>query len=185
VTGDILLFYYGNKLTEFHGHWRRKKLGRATIVPYHSAIVATNLPEEGRCFILDPEVTTSFSLLKEYTKKSSQRIDVIHPMAMREDLDKVATKIDELGTNEGLYDVGGYGAFISQMPLLNWVKYIIRPSKKKFFCSDAASFVWEDTTLRVSPRGHDYTAPVDLLLYAMKHPELLQLRTLKIRGVRI
>ena len=181
MPGDILLFIYGNKLTEFHGRNRRKELGRSTLPPYHAAIVydVTTDNYDDRIFILDPEIITGFSLLDEYTTKSSIRIDVVHYTCLIEQRQKIVDTIRTVGTKEGLYDVGGYGAFISQMPFLGWMKYIIRPSKTKFFCSDAVVYCCEAGEVTISRQTNNYTAPVDIQLYALEYHKLF---TLKQRG---
>ena len=86
--------------------------------------------------------------------------------------------IRELSSAEDFYDVTGYGFFISQMPGLRWVGKLVKPSKKKFYCSDAVVYcVQKRGGIKVSPRGHNHTAPVDILLYALKHHRLYSLKS--------
>jgi hypothetical protein len=165
LPGDIILFYYGNWATELHGRHRLKKLGRADNPPFHAAIFY-----EQPKWILDPELMTSFSVIYEYLKQSSKRIDIIRYDMTEKQLGMAAQTIEAIGMKEGKYDVKGYGAFVSQMPGFQWVKYLVKPSKKDFYCSDAVTYVLEEGAgIDVSPRDHNYTAPVDLLLYAMDH----------------
>lgn len=175
--GDILLFYYGNKLTQFHGRWRKKKYGRSTLPPYHAAIVYKLTSKD--VIILDPEISTSLSFLHEYLKKKNNRIDIVRFEASRPQRRAIQAKIKEIGTKEGFYDWKGYFAFISQMPCLGWLK-VIKPSKKTFFCSDASTYaVHSSTNIRVSPRSANKTAPVDNQLYGLDHHKLY---TVKKRG---
>lgn len=174
LPGDILLFYGGNKLTEWHGRNRRKKFGRTTLPPYHATVVYGKYREQ--VIILDPEITTSLSLLMEYLTKTKIRMDVVRFEATAAQRCAIQSKIEQVVSEEGFYDWRGYFSFISQLPLLDWVK-IIKPSKKTFYCSDAATFVvQESTNIKVSPRGHNYTAPVDLQRYGMYHHKLYTLK---------
>lgn len=176
-TGDILLFYYGNKLTEWHGRNRRKEFERATLPPYHTAIVAEHT--KYNTVILDPELTTNLSYITEYTKKSSVRIDVLRYDATPEQRVHILSEINILAEKENIYDWKGFIYFSSQMPFLNWLK-IIKPSKSTFFCSDAAVYiVQKQVGIQVSPRDHNTSAPVDLLLYGMRYHTMY---TLKNRG---
>ena len=179
LAGDILLFLHGNKLTEWHGRNRKKKFGRSTKPPYHAAIVYSVVQMiDGKpdVFILDPEISTSLSFLKEYLTKTSTRVDIVRFKATRVQRRKIQKKIKDIAFKEGLYDWKGYFAFASQMPFLGWLK-IIKPSKKTFFCSDAVVHaVQKSTNIRVSPRGSNYTAPVDIQLYGLQYHKLYTLK---------
>ena len=173
--GDIVLFIGGNKLTEWHGRNRKKKLGRSTKPPYHAAVVAGIL--DGMPIILDPELNTTLSPMLEYTRKKELRIDIVRFEATNNDRNKIQQLIWEVASKEGFYDWKGFGAFASQMPYVGWAFKWIKPSKKDFFCSDASSYVVQKpTNIRVSPRGHDFTAPVDLQIYGMKHHMMYTLK---------
>ena len=181
LPGDAILFYHGNKLTEFHGKHRLTKYGRSTLPPFHAAVVYQVTDTE--VWILDPEITTGFSSLREYLRRSGYRIDIIRYAMTDVQRLKCIEVMGKIGIEEGYYDVRGYGAFISQMPGLQWLKYIVRPSDKKFYCSDAVTYVLEmGAGIDVSPRDHDFTAPVDLQLFALANPKTCTLFTLKKRG---
>ena len=173
IPGDILLFYHGNKLTEWHGRNRKKKYGRSTLPPFHAAVVYRN--DNDDCFILDPEITTGFSLLEEYYRRTSYRIDVVRVNASGKQVEKAMREIRNLGVKEGFYDWKGFLAQGSQVPFLEWMK-IIKPAKGKFFCSDAVAYVWDKAGVRVSPRKNNYTSPVDLQIYGMQHHNVLTLK---------
>jgi hypothetical protein len=187
LPGDILLFYYGNKLTEWHGKWRKKKYGRSTKPPFHAAIVydwedaSYYDPDNNKIyrmdvFILDPEISTTLSFLQEYLQKKKIRIDVVRFRASDYEREKIKDTIKNVASKEGFYDWRGYFSFISQMPFLKWAGFI-KPSKKDFYCSDASAFcVHKATDIQVSPRNHNITAPVDLQLYALKHHKLYTLK---------
>lgn len=176
--GDIILFYHGNWATELHGKHRLKKLGRADNPPMHAAIFY-----EQPKWILDPELMTSFSNIGEYLKQESKRIDIIRYDMTDKQIGQACVTIEAIGMKEGKYDVRGYGAFISQMPGFQWMKYVVKPSKKDWYCSDAVTYVLQEGAgVQVSPKDNNYTAPVDLLLHAMDHPEKCRIYTLKLRG---
>jgi len=178
MTGDIILFIGGNKLTEWHGRNRQKKYGRSTKPPYHAAIVLGMC--KGMPIILDPELNTTLSPILEYTRKKNLRIDIVRFQATKNERKIIADTILDIASKEGFYDWKGFGSFAAQMPYLGWAFKWVKPSKKDFFCSDASVYsVHKNTNIKVSPRGHDFTAPVDIQLYAMKHHELY---TLKISG---
>jgi hypothetical protein len=83
-----------------------------------------------------------------------------------------------------IYDFKGYGAFISQMPYMKWFK-LIKPSEKNFYCSDAVTYLLEDVAgVEVSPRDHNFTAPVDLQITGMYNQAngLCNIYTLKQKG---
>ena len=177
VPGDIILFYHGNKLTEAHGEWMRsKKYGHVSNAPYHAAIVY-DLTISGETIILDPELTTSFSPLTEYTLKEGQRIDIIRYPATDERRKAIRNTILEIAEKEGMYDAKGYGAFIAQLPFMGWVKKIIRPSNKTWFCSDAVTYAVEHNGIKVSEMDNNNTAPVDLLIYGLENYDLYTLKT--------
>ncbi len=170
-TGDIVLFIGGNKLTEWHGRNRKKKLGRSTRPPYHAAVVLGHC--QGMPIILDPEITTSLSPISEYTRKKELRIDIVRFKATKQQRRSIAQVILKIASKEGFYDWKGFGSFASQMPYVGWMFKWVKPSKKDFFCSDGSVYaVQKATDIQVSPRGHNITAPVDIQLYGMQHHKI-------------
>lgn len=174
MTGDILKYFYGNKVTEFHGKYRRSELGRLDLVPFHSGMFYEHSKRQD--YIVDPELRTTASLLTEYTHKSSYRIEIIrYPITdeEREALYQFATKAIE---EERVYDVWGYGSFISDLPGLGWTEKLIdkvswlQPSKDNFFCSDfdASAYAECVKSCKITSRPPNKTAPVDILRYALK-----------------
>jgi len=177
-TGDILLFIGGNKLTEMHGRHRKKKYGRSTNPPYHAAIVYKN-DGANEVLILDQEIRGTLSFLQEYTSKKELRIDVVRPPAPVGMLDNIQGLIKALAVKEKYYDWKGFFSFANQMPYVGWMFGWMKPSKSTFYCSDVVAYVWENEGIRVSPRGHNFTAPLDLQLYGMEHHQCF---TLKLSG---
>jgi len=184
LPGDAILFIGGNKLTEFHGKYRRKEFGRSDTPPYHEAMVyVVSQGIDPIVMILDPVALTSFQDLNKYMKHKESRIDIIR-YNLTDEQRKICQEAAEVMTSKvRIYDTKGYGAFISQMPLLGWVKHIIKPSETKFYCSDGVTYCIQDRAgYIVSPRDHNFTAPVDSQVYAINNPDRAQLRTLKLRG---
>ena len=179
TTGDILLFIGGNKLTEWHGRNRKKKYGRSDTPPYHAAIVYKRVLNDPDVLILDQEVRGTLSFLQEYTSKKELRIDVVRPPAPVGMLDNIQGLIKALATKEKYYDWKGFFSFAHQMPYVGWMFGWMKPSSSTFYCSDVVAYVWETNGIRVSPRGHNFTAPLDLQLYGMEHYPCY---TLKIKG---
>lgn len=186
-TGDLILFYYGNKLTEFHGKFRRSDLGKFDLVPYHAGMFYEHSARQA--YIVDPEIRTVPGLISEYMKKPGVRLEVIrYPITAEETegLYQFATKAIE---EKGYYDFRGYGSFLSDMPGMGWFGKLsdkvkaLRPSKKSFFCSDfgASAYSQSVKSVVVSGRKPNKTAPVDLLSHALKHPKA-QRFLLKDRG---
>lgn len=166
IPGDILLHYGSNKLTIFHGRNRSKKYKRATRIPTHANIFRAYF--DGRGLILDTELRSTLSYLKEYLN-TGNRIDVVRFTAQLGQRTQIVYNIDKLAEEEGRYDIMGYGFFLSQMPYMGWIERIIKPSKNRYFCSDAVTHcVQHKTNIMVSSRSNNHTAPVDLLLYGMQ-----------------
>jgi hypothetical protein len=109
--------------------------------------------------------------MTKYLAQSSKRLDIVrYPLT---DIQRVLVRqgINQIIKKTKLYDVKGYAAFISQMPYLSWFK-IIKPSKNLFYCSDAVTYCLEEKAgVEVSPKNHDFTAPVDLQITALKNQE--------------
>jgi len=179
IPGDILLFLNGNRMTEWHGKNRKKKYGRSSKPPYHAAIVYKNLPEDPDVLILDQEIRSTLSFLSEYTDKKNLRIDVVRPLSSIDTYKSIQRRIKNIAIKEKYYDWKGFGSFASQMPYIGWMFPWVRPSKDTFYCSDIVAYMWEMEGIEVSPRGHNFTAPVDLQLYGIEHYPCY---TLKIKG---
>lgn len=184
---DILLFYYGNKLTEWHGRYRRKEFGRSELPPYHTAIVydnnTNNDNDADKIYICDPEITTSLSLLSEYTTKTAIRIDVFRYRKTVAQTLEVMKAMTQIVREEHKYDAKGCGFFLSQMPGCGWMKYILpKPSETDYFCSDAVTYCMQERGgIQVSKYDHNRTAPIDNQLYGMNHPDDCSKFTLKER----
>jgi hypothetical protein len=181
LPGDCILFYYGNKLTEFHGRYRKKNLGRSTNPPYHAAMVYGVIGSD--CIILDPAATTSLQSLSKYLVQNTKRIDIIRYNLTESQRNICQESARSLIKKLKLYDVKGYGAFISQMPGFGWFKYIMKPSESKFYCSDAVAYCIQDRAgYQVSQKDHNFTAPIDMQLFALERPSNATLYTLKQRN---
>lgn len=185
---DVLLFMHGTKITEWHGRNRRKEFGRSELPPYHAAIVYENINAKGveeadNVFIVDPEITTSLSLLSEYTMKSSIRIDVFRYNYNVTQSHLVKAAMTEAVREERKYDGKGFGFFLSQMPYCGWLENILpKPSEKDFFCSDAVTYFMQSRGgITISPRDHNKTAPVDIQLYGIENTSECTKYTLKER----
>lgn len=179
-VGDVVLFYYGNKLTEWHGRNRRAEFGRSENPPYHAAMVYSVDADNIEVVILDPGATTSLQSLSKYLVQTSKRIDIIRYPLTKEQRKECMLAANNLVKKLKIYDVKGYGAFISQMPYMNWFKYIVKPSEKLFYCSDAVTYCIQDRAgYTISPRNHNFTAPVDLQVYAISNPNRCIIYTLK------
>ena len=185
---DILLFIDGPWVTRWHGRNRRKEFGRSELPPYHAALVYNNnnilnSDDNDKVYILDPEITTSLSLLSEYTTKSAIRIDVFRYKKTVEQTLNALSAATEILRQEKTYDAKGFIFFAHQMPYCDWLKYILlKPSEGHYFCSDAVTYVMQERGgITVSPRGHNETAPVDNQIYGIEHPEVCDKFTLKER----
>lgn len=179
LPGDILLMYYGSWITEFHGRHRRKEFGRVTLPPYHAAMVYA-VDREGQgvqdVMILDQEIRCTLSLLREYTSKSSTRIDVVRYEATDEERERIVSSARVLVSEERYYDWRGFFGFARQMPFLNFLR-VFKPSSKDYFCSDAVTYVIEGSTnIVVSDMGHNRTAPIDMLIYGLNNHKLFTLK---------
>lgn len=184
LPGDVLLFYYGNKLTELHGRNRRAEFGTSTNPPYHAAMVVEVNTLTETVLILDPGATTALQYLSKYMCQSSKRIDVVRYAMTANQRLLCIEGVKELVSKTRIYDIKGYGAFISQMPFCGWFKFLVKPAENLFYCSDAVAYcIEEKAKFEISPYDHDFTAPVDIQLYALKHPEIATIRTLKQREV--
>jgi hypothetical protein len=187
MPADAILFYGGNFLTKLHGVRRRAEFDRVQLyemTPTHAAMILhlslTEVPPTA--YILDPTIQTDLGNLKHYSSKLDTRIDIIRYDLTDTQRYTAANMGYALATAEGRYDVGGYGAFLSEMPCLSWVKKFIKPSEKYMFCSDGVSYcIQEKAGYKMSPYDHNFTAPVDMLLYALK-TGCGRLFTLKKRG---
>jgi hypothetical protein len=132
--------------------------------------------------ILDPEVRTTISFIEEYLWKAKPRIDVIRYDTDPTQKIKIKEEIKLIASEEGYYDVAGYSSFASQVMPLRWVKAVVKPSEKRFFCSDAVTHVLHNVGIKVSEYDNDFTAPADLILYSLKNQKKCNIFTLKKRG---
>jgi hypothetical protein len=175
-TGDIILFYYGNKLTELHGRYRKASLGKYDLVPFHAAMFFEHSARQA--YLVDPEMRTTASLITEYTKKSSCRIEIIRYPITADEMEGLYQFAQAAIEEELTYDFRGYGSFLSDFNGMGWFDKLskrvawLRPSKKNFFCSDFDASAYESCvrSLKVSNRQANKTAPIDLLAYALKSP---------------
>jgi hypothetical protein len=183
LPGDAVLFIYGNKLTEWHGRSRQEKFGRSQLPPYHAAMVYGQMEMSDNVLILDPVAITEFQSLQKYIDHKESRIDIVRYNLTDEQRRTCMTAAENITKKISVYDAKGYGAFISQMPFCSWFKWIVRPSPTKFYCSDAVTYcIQERAGYQISPRDHDWTAPVDIQLWAMENPDKATIRTLKNKG---
>jgi len=178
---DAILVYGGNWLTQLHGTSRRAEFPRvsqAKMVPTH-ALMFISIPY----ITLDPTIKTDLGDLRHYTSQKDSRIDIIRYNLTIEQQATVQQEALSLAQKERRYDVGGYGAFLSQMPGCSWAIKFIKPSRKFMLCSDACTYLYEEKAgFQMSATEHDYTAPIDMLIYLLNHQEIGNIKTLKRRG---
>ncbi len=169
-TGDILIFYGGNKLTEFHGRYRDPKLGTMENPPYHAAEFYEH--SETDHIIIDPELQTSMSPIAEYTTHPHIRIEIIRYSLDQEQIDKLRAFMHQAAKEQRIYDWKGYGSFIQDFEKVpEWAKKLIgklKPSNKDYFCSDFCASSYEGVR-QVSDREPNKTSPLDLVLYAHRN----------------
>ena len=178
---DAILVYGGNWLTQLHGTSRRAEFPRvsqAKMVPTHALMFIMS-----PYLTLDPGAQTDLGNITKYTTQKDSRIDIIRYNLNIEQQATVQQEALMLAQKERRYDIGGYGAFLEQMPGCRWTGKIIKPSKKFMFCSDADTYLYEEKAgFQMSATEHDYTAPIDMLIYLLNHQEIGEIRTLKRRG---
>ena len=169
ITGDILLYYYHNPATEFHGRFRDATWGRSDDPPYHANIFFEHSTRQQ--YVLDTELLTTPSILKEYTSKEKIRIDVIRYPISEVQQEMLYGFMEGVAIKEPLYDVGGYGSFMDDFKWLKWLP-CIKPSDKKPFCSENVTLGYHDVAhYKISNRQPVNTAPVDLQLFALQSKE--------------
>jgi hypothetical protein len=176
ITGDILNLYYHNSATEFHGRFRDAEFGRSDDPPYHTTIFFEHSPRQQ--YLLDTELLTTPSLLKEYTAKEKVRIDVIRYPISEVQREALYGFMESVAIKEPMYDVGGYGSFIDDFKWLRWVPWI-KPSDKKPFCSENVTIGYHNViNYKISERQPVNTAPVDIQRFAIlsKIPKLFTLQ---------
>lgn len=175
---STILFYGGNKFTEFFGN----KIYRHPYKPpaFHAAFYI----EEG-LFLNVGKFRTVQELEGEF--RSNRRIDIITYLKIddqtREELNRYAylnTSKPKFGFEFPDYDVLGYLGFgirklASKIPVLK--KWAFQ-SKKKFFCSENVVDIFATQKIEVSLRLDFETAPWDLFDYALAHPERCVINTL-------
>lgn len=162
---STLLFYGGVKLTELVGN---NVYGHPYNPPaFHAAFHC----EEG--LFLNVGAYRTIQLLN-YFCRSTRRIDVI----IYKDLSK---EQQEQARREAYLNVSKPKGLIA-LPDYGWKDFLrfglpfLKPSKKQF-CSENVVLLFGKVGYKVSDLKPEDTAPWDLYEYALKHPELCEIRT--------
>lgn len=182
-VGDAIIYYYGNWVTEKHGEsWRSAKYGYATPCPYHANDFYDHTVTHKIAMLLDTELETTYSSLDhEYMTQLSKRIDVIRPINITpEQQEKIMAYIEEVAAKEPLYGVRRYAGFLKQMPfIVNWTSKFLKPKDSELVCSNRVAQAREVAGIKCSYLDYKDSAPVDLLIYALDHPDEFEIFTLK------
>ena len=182
---DIFQYYNGNWWTETHGEkWQQNKYGRSTKAPFHTNGEYDEGVNFKKHFLMDTEVRNTGSLLEaEYMTKKSVRIDVIRRKDLTQsDKKQLAQLIEEELGSERYYGVLRFGSFAKRMKYVGWMFKWMKPSNKQVVCSGRWAKAFQTIKKRISPYGYNETIPNDITVYAMRHPELFAIRTLKKGG---
>lgn len=166
---STLLFYHGNKLTEFIGRYVYKH-------PYyppafHAAIytggVKNQLLNVGKFVTLD-------SLEDEF--RSTRRIDVViyKQLTMKERGLAIKRGMKDLGKP---YDMMGFLSFGKKIPLIGKLFSWAKGSKQLPYCSDHVVDSFKAAPYQVSGYNDEETAPWQLLEYAERYPKTIEIRT--------
>jgi hypothetical protein len=169
LTGDIINFYYHNPMTEFHGRFRDAKWGRSDDPPYHTAMFFEHSSRQQ--YLLDTELITTPSLIKEYTSKEQVRIDIVRYPISSNQREALYGYMEEIAQNEPKYDIGGYGRFIDDFTWLKWIPWIDQ-SDKRPFCSEMVTGGYDLIKYYISKRQPSDTAPVDIQLFSLESKEV-------------
>ena len=184
--GDYLVYYYGMWLTEKHGEsWRSAKYGYVKPCPYHANDYYDKTLLRNKTVLLDTEVRATWSCLEtEYMTKKNTRIDVIRPKNItKEQQNIIMDYIEEVGGQEPWYGLRRYAGFLKQMPFYaSWASKLLDPKDKELVCSNRVAQARVRAQIKVSKLSYKDTAPADLLIYAVQHPEEFEIYTLKDKG---
>lgn len=182
--GDIGVVYHGNKLTEAHGQWlRRRKYGHIKPCPFHTFIVYDDTLKRRRALILDTEIRTTLSFIEfEYLVKKSIRIDIIrYPLNTAQRI-MIMNRIEIIGGKEPYYGVRRFAGFVKQIWGLGWLGKILEPKgDKELVCSNRVADIHKYAGNRISYLSWKDSIPGDFMIYAV-HSKIPKIYTLKYRG---
>ena len=184
---DILQYYFGNKLTAWHGQTgQHPKYGKTTIAPYHTNGVYDFGRLYNKTILMDTELRNTGSLLEnEYMTKKKTRIDVIRRINLTvEDKAQLAKLIEEELGNEKLYGVLRFASFAKRLSYVGWMFKWYKPSSSQVVCSGRWAKIYEKIQKPISLYPYNETIPNDITVYALKGPEakVFEIYTLKLPG---
>ncbi len=166
-AASTLLFYGGNKLTEYFGNKRDKHPYKPPA--FHAAIYIRD-----GLFLNVGKFKTIQKVLDEF--KSTRRIDVISyndiPLKSKDSICERAyldASKPKIGISLPDYDWMGY---------LRFALKFIKPSKHRDFCSDNVVDLFATEDIQVSAKSDESTAPWHLYEYALARPDRCSIRTL-------
>lgn len=167
---SILLFYNGNKVTEFMGKvvYRHKYNPPA----FHAALyIGGGLMLNVGKFVTEETVESEF--------RSTRRVDVIiyHNLTAEQRGLIIGRGYKDLNK---FYDIGGFLSFGKKIPLIGKALGFLKGSKKLPFCSDHVTDSFGAGGQIVSQFESENTAPWHLLEYALLHPSISSIHTLHI-----
>lgn len=184
--GDGALYYFGNKITAKQGSsWRSAKYGYADPCPFHANSFYDYTKTHNVPLLLDTEIRATYSSLQhEYMSKSSYRIDIIRPRNITvEQQEQIMAYIEEVAGKEPYYGVRRYAGFVKQMPFwISWASKLMKPKPGELVCSNRVVEAWMKAGIKCGDVDFKDMAPVDILIYALRHPDEFEIFTLKERS---